>query len=127
MTDYVVTTSNDTTLDSKQYTLLGRKLRDSVQAYRRRTERSPAGVSNVKFTQDSQAPVVEATLLKQIFSQIPVSLYIKDTEARHLFISKYDIDPEDVIGKTDLEVYGSQLAESSYQDDLKVINTGNQF
>lgn len=70
----------------------------------------------------------KASLLDHIFDQIPASLYVKDTDGRHLRISRFGIgDREEAIGKTDLEVYDGQLAEESYDDDLRVIEEGERI
>mgnify|MGYP000041242908 CR=1 FL=1 len=72
---------------------------------------------------DGRAGNLDATL-ETVISQVPVSLYLKDTEGRHLVMSEYDIDPARVIGKTDVEVYDQSHATETYADDMRVIETG---
>ncbi|CCQ33657.1 two-component system NtrC family sensor histidine kinase PilS protein [Halorhabdus tiamatea SARL4B] len=67
----------------------------------------------------------KANLLDQLFEQLPVSLYVKDTEGRHLYMSDYDLSPGDAIGKTDREVYGDdEFAREAVADDRHVVETG---
>jgi signal transduction histidine kinase len=67
----------------------------------------------------------EADLLDAVFEHAPVHLYVKDASARTVRTSAYYIDdPESQVGKTDLELYEPGLAEQSYADDLRVIETG---
>ncbi|MFC5368560.1 hybrid sensor histidine kinase/response regulator [Salinirubrum litoreum] len=82
----------------------------------------------------------ERTLLSNIFEQIPVHLFVKDTEARHLRVSTHlfedadvdtdalavdDFSPEAVEGKTDVELYrDTERYRESYAADLRVIETG---
>jgi signal transduction histidine kinase len=82
----------------------------------------------------------ERTLLSNIFEQIPVHLFVKDTEARHLRVSTHlfeeadvdidaldvdDFSPSAVQGKTDIDLYGdAERYRQSYADDLRVIETG---
>jgi len=70
-------------------------------------------------------------LLDALFDFVPIHLFIKDREARHLWVSSefYD-DPERWIGKRDIEVeYGvpDEFSEEAYEDDLRVIEEGEQI
>ncbi|MFB6200834.1 MAG: ATP-binding protein [Halorhabdus sp.] len=67
----------------------------------------------------------KADLFDQLFAQLPASLYVKDRDGRHLYMSEYDVTPDDVIGKTDIEIYGDkEFAREAYEDDMRVIETG---
>ena len=82
----------------------------------------------------------ERNLLANIFEQIPVHLFVKDTEARHLRVSTHlfenadidtdaleveDFSPSTVTGKTDVELYrDTEQYRQSVEDDLRVIETG---
>jgi PAS domain S-box-containing protein len=63
-------------------------------------------------------------LLEQIFEQLPVSLYVKDTEGRHLLMSAHHASRVDATGKTDLELFDPELAEDTHADDMEVVETG---
>lgn len=62
----------------------------------------------------------------------PANLFFKDTECRYLFISDSTTffpygegQEEDVLGKTDLEIWGSEeQARFYYEQDQKVLATG---
>lgn len=84
----------------------------------------------------------KANQLDAVFSELPLSLYIKDEDARHVRVSRghatgYDgstppepvederIDePSDFVGKTDLDLLPEANAREPYEDDLRVIETG---
>jgi len=72
-----------------------------------------------------------STLLEQIFEQVPIHLYVKDTEARHTHVSTWvansteeSPNAAEQIGKTDRELYSPELASVSYADDMHVLDTG---
>ncbi|WP_436925374.1 PAS domain S-box protein [Halosimplex amylolyticum] len=71
------------------------------------------------------------SLLDAIFEQLPMHIYVKDREARHVRYSTAfaeesgsDLTTTEVLGKTDPEVFDAEFAEQSYEDDLQVIETG---
>lgn len=62
----------------------------------------------------------------------PANLFFKDTECRYLFISDVKTffpygegQEKDVLGKTDLEIWGNEeQARFYYEQDQKVLATG---
>ncbi|MFC6976216.1 response regulator [Halomicroarcula sp. GCM10025709] len=67
----------------------------------------------------------ESSLLDTLFEQIPHHLYVKDTEGRHLRVSHAHItEPDQLVGKTDQELYPDAHAEGTYTDDMKVLREG---
>jgi len=72
----------------------------------------------------------QASLLNSLFEQIPVSLYVKDEEARYVRTSfpyiddQFPDDEEWFRGKTDTEIFANELAAESYEDDRRVIEEG---
>ena len=62
----------------------------------------------------------------------PANLFFKDTECRYLFVSDSrtffpygEGQEEDVLGKTDLEIWGNkEQARFYYEQDQKVLATG---
>jgi PAS domain S-box-containing protein len=58
-----------------------------------------------------------------------LNVYIKDTESRKILANKAECDylgiknPEDIIGKSDFELYPSESAKKSREEDLRVMNT----
>jgi PAS domain S-box-containing protein len=75
----------------------------------------------------------QASLLNSLFERLPVSLYVKDREGRHVRTStpyhreQYPGDEEWFIGKTDPEIYDSELAAETHADDLRVIEEGESI
>lgn len=69
----------------------------------------------------------KSSLLDSIFESIPVHLYVKDENARHVLVSGavFD-DPDAIVGKRDIDIDGPWVdhAENGYEDDLHVIETG---
>ncbi|SIR36028.1 PAS domain-containing sensor histidine kinase [Maribacter ulvicola] len=68
-------------------------------------------------------------LLRTLIDNLPVNVYIKDTESRKVLINKAECeylgvdDPNDIIGKSDFELYPYEGAKKSREEDLKVMNT----
>lgn len=68
-------------------------------------------------------------LLRTLIDNLPVNVYIKDTESRKILINKSECEylgfdkPEDILGKTDFELYPSESALQSREEDLRVMNT----
>jgi signal transduction histidine kinase len=77
----------------------------------------------VQRRQDLEA---DSDLLDALFDQIPIHVYVKDREARHVRISNYMDFPEDVIGKRDIDVgfINQESAQRAYEDDMRVIEDG---
>jgi PAS domain S-box-containing protein len=71
-----------------------------------------------------------ASMLDSLFEQLPVSLYVKDAEGRHIRKSTPDRggprpdDDEWYAGKTDLELYPEEYSRETYEDDMSVIESG---
>ncbi len=68
-------------------------------------------------------------LLRTLIDNLPVNVYIKDTESRKILVNKAECDylgaknPEDIIGKSDYDLYPSASAIRSREEDLRVMNT----
>ncbi|WP_436925351.1 PAS domain-containing sensor histidine kinase [Halosimplex amylolyticum] len=65
----------------------------------------------------------ESNILDTVFESIPVYLYIKDEEGRHVRVSDYNPEARDYVGETDLDIWGEDGRES-YEDDMRVIEEG---
>jgi len=74
----------------------------------------------------------KSNLLDELFEQVPVHLYVKDTEGRYLHVSEFYVrdefewiadDTDSILGKTDLE-FEEGVGEEAYADDMQVIETG---
>ncbi len=72
----------------------------------------------------------ERALLRTIVDNLPIALYIKDKEGKKLLCNPVDLinigKPEqEVIGKTDFELFPGEIAEQTTADELLVMKTGN--
>ena len=72
----------------------------------------------------------ERTMLRTLIDNIPDIVYVKDVNARKVIANVADIQnigfvyESDVIGKNDLELFPGPIGERGYEDDLRVIKTG---
>lgn len=68
-------------------------------------------------------------LLNTLVNNLPINVYVKDTATRKLLVNQAECDylgyekPEDLIGKTDFDVYDPRTAEISRNEDLQVLST----
>jgi PAS domain S-box-containing protein len=75
----------------------------------------------------------ERNLLRTLIDNLPDSIYVKDTSSRFLIgnIAVAQImgasTPNELIGKTDFDYFPHELAVHFYQDEQKVIRTGNSL
>ncbi len=75
----------------------------------------------------------ERKLLRILIDNLPDTIYFKDTEARKLISNKVDLllqgvsNEEEVLGKTDLELYNSKNACIGYDQDLEILATGKSI
>jgi PAS domain S-box-containing protein len=71
----------------------------------------------------------DKALLDALMNNITDSIYFKDRQGRHVQVNRQLLDSsgleaDQVIGKTDIEVYGRAFGEKTRADDLHVIKTG---
>ncbi len=71
----------------------------------------------------------ERELLRTIIDNIPAGVYIKDTEMRKVIVNKADLEvlglpEEEVIGKTDKDLFPPESAGKFIADDRRVIENG---
>jgi PAS domain S-box-containing protein len=72
----------------------------------------------------------ERKLLRLLIDNLPVTIYVKDSECRKVIANKADLEvigvetEEEVLGKTDLETFGSEIGKRGYLDDKIVIESG---
>ena len=75
----------------------------------------------------------ERRILYTILDHLPSSIYVKDYEARKILANKANYQQagfekaEDVIGKTDFEMFPRHLAEKFYEDDCRVLKNGESI
>ena len=71
----------------------------------------------------------ERDLIQTLLEHYPGFIYFKDRKARFHRVSRRFCDffkcrEEDIIGKTDLDLFPKEIAEQTYSEDLCVIKTG---
>ena len=85
------------------------------------------------ITQNKKATDIiehERKLLRTLIDNLPFAIYVKDGDARKLIANSADLklmgcsSEEEIIGKTDLELFNSQDGLNGYNEDLSVIRTG---
>jgi PAS domain S-box-containing protein len=80
--------------------------------------------------QAQEALQQERKLLRTLIDNLPDLIYVKDTECRKTISNLTDIQTlgryseADVLGKTDFDFYPKKIAETFYNDDRLVIQTG---
>lgn len=74
--------------------------------------------------------IQERSLLRTLIDNIPDTIYIKDLDCRKILANKSDIEimgvvsEEEILGKTDIELFPGKTGERGYYDDLDVIHSG---
>lgn len=72
----------------------------------------------------------ERMLLRTLIDNLPVTIYVKDAECRKIIANQLDLDfmgaksEAEILGKTDYELFHNENAQRGYEDDLRVINSG---
>jgi PAS domain S-box-containing protein len=80
---------------------------------------------------DNEAKIkYERNLFKALFDNLPDAVYVKDIHFRKILANPIDLkymnvlSEEEIIGKTDAEVYNTEVSESSYEDELQIFKSG---
>ena len=72
----------------------------------------------------------ERKLLRTLIDNLPDTIFFKDTEARKLISNRVDLllqgvsNEEEVLGKTDAELYSDKKSCIGYQQDIEILRTG---
>ena len=122
--------SEAVSLDATDY------LRRSPTDADRLAERIAAAVERSRRRSQWRA---DSELLEEIFEQVPIHLFVKDTAGRHVRVSRHfterishetdalrveSFTRDEIVGKTDREIAGTDHERQSYADDMRVIETG---
>ena len=68
-------------------------------------------------------------LLRTLVDNLPLNIYIKDSESRKILVNKAECDylgvanPEELLGKNDFDLYDKEIAQISLDEDIKVMDT----
>ncbi|MGB6150745.1 MAG: PAS domain-containing protein, partial [Pricia sp.] len=69
------------------------------------------------------------TRLRTLIDNLPLNVFIKDTESRKVLVNKAECaylgvdNPQALLGKTDFELYDHEVAQVSRNEDIKVMET----
>lgn len=82
-----------------------------------------------KFDQLIQRSSIAVSTAQSVIDNLPMGLILKDMEERRVFANRrylelHDLEMEDVLGKTDHEIFPKEIADKYTADDTKVIETG---
>jgi diguanylate cyclase (GGDEF)-like protein/PAS domain S-box-containing protein len=89
------------------------------------------GISDITERRQAEAALAaERDLLQALMDNIPDTIYFKDTSSRFTRINKAQAavlgitNPEDAVGKTDLDFQSSELATGFYVEEQEIVRTG---
>jgi PAS domain S-box-containing protein len=72
----------------------------------------------------------ERILLRTLIDNLPDTIYVKDNKARKVIANRADVEcigfesEEKVLGKTDLDLFPNDIGRRGYEDDMRVLETG---
>ncbi|MGZ9165295.1 MAG: PAS domain-containing protein, partial [Anaerolineales bacterium] len=81
----------------------------------------------------TEALTTERDLLQALMDNIPDTIYFKDTSSRFTRINRAQVNvlgveaPDQAIGKTDLDFQASDLARSFYEEEQRLVQTGESL
>lgn len=80
--------------------------------------------------QNEDTLIQERELLRAVIENSPDSIYVKDTKTRKMIANSTDCyysgveDEQELLGKTDYDLFPEDVARSFFEDDQKVLNRG---
>jgi PAS domain S-box-containing protein len=88
---------------------------------------TPADLSTA--IQDPERQLLDRALVTAFLDNVPDNVYFKDRESRFIAVSKskarrHHLEPADLIGKTDFELFSDAHARSAFEDEQRIIRTG---
>ncbi len=72
----------------------------------------------------------EQMILRTLIDNLPDTIYFKDIEGRKIVANKADLklmgisDEAQALGKTDIDMFGNEIGQKGYYDDMQVISKG---
>jgi PAS domain S-box-containing protein len=85
---------------------------------------------NAKLTQENARLAQEQDLLRTLIDGLPDNVFVKDRQSRFLINNLAHVRtlgatrPEEVIGKTDLDIFPVELANQYYEDEQALMKSG---
>jgi len=95
--------------------------------------RASADEANRRLLAERSILEGERKMLRALIDNIPDFMYVKDTEARFVVANSHVAHvmgleaPEHLLGKTDFDFYPLEMARSFYEDDQKVMRSGQHL
>ncbi len=68
-------------------------------------------------------------LLRTVVDNLPINVYIKDLQSRKVLVNRSECDylgisdPNEILGKSDFDLYDKEIAQISREEDLSVLNS----
>lgn len=72
----------------------------------------------------------ERILLRTLIDTLPDTIYVKDIEGRKIIANRADVEcigcssEEEVLGKTDLDLFNNDIGLRGYEDDMRMVKSG---
>ncbi|WP_295672358.1 PAS domain-containing sensor histidine kinase [uncultured Mucilaginibacter sp.] len=72
----------------------------------------------------------ERILLRTLIDNLPDTIYVKDSKGRKIIANRADVEcigyssEDDVLGKTDLDLFNNDIGLRGYEDDMRIIQSG---
>jgi len=78
---------------------------------------------------DDSVTIDKGHFLTDLLDNVPDMIYFKDINNRFLLVNKahaeaLNMKQEDIIGKTDKDLFSAELAEKYFEDDMEIIRSG---
>jgi PAS domain S-box-containing protein len=73
----------------------------------------------------------ERILLRTLIDNLPDTIYVKDTEGRKIIANRADVacigftSEAEVLGKTDLDLFNNDIGLRGYEDDMRLLESGD--
>ncbi|MGS0526756.1 sensor histidine kinase [Zobellia nedashkovskayae] len=87
-------------------------------------------LQNIEKEVQSEAKTKEnELLLRTLIDNLPLNVFIKDTESRKILVNKSECDymgvdsPDELLGKSDFDLFNDEVASLSRAEDLQVMET----
>lgn len=90
----------------------------------------PSDARDALASQPGDQAALEAVLIDAFLENIPDSVYFKDTDSKFIAVCKAKAvrhgcsHPEELVGKTDIDIYAPAHAQKARQDEEKIMATG---
>lgn len=118
----------------------GSEFQSSV-TFRKLPETADSGTSGIalyaslpaKVPVSDNVAVTDQEMLHALLETVPERIYFKDAQSRFLRISRSKAtkhglsEPRDIIGKTDFDFYSVEHAAKAFQDEQRILRTGESI